>query len=76
MRARMRELHRRVMADEQLHPAESYAWRKSAGHLPSEPRRKEKEEEEKTSSCSSASTRLSMSSVIINDMFQLFVFQL
>ena len=40
--ARMRELDRRVMADEQLNPAESYAWRKWRGFLPSEPRRKKK----------------------------------
>ena len=40
--ARMRELDRRVHAGEQLNPAESYAWRKWAGHLPSEPRRKKK----------------------------------
>ena len=40
--ARMQELHRRVMADEQLNPAESYAWRKWACFLPSEPRRKKK----------------------------------
>ena len=45
--ARMQELHRRVMADEQLNPAESYAWRKWAGHLPSEPRRKKKRKKKK-----------------------------
>ena len=58
--ARMQELHRRVVADEQLNPAESYAWGKWAGHLPSEPRRKKKRKK-KTSSYSSASTRLSTS---------------
>ena len=58
--ARMQELHRRVMADEQLNPAESYAWRKWAGHLPSEPRRKKKRKKKKTSSYCSTSTRLSM----------------
>ena len=31
-----------MWADEQLNPAESYAWRKWAGHHPSEPRRKKK----------------------------------
>ena len=56
----MRELDRRVMADDQLNPAESYAWRKWRGFLSSEPR-KERREEEKTSSCSSASTRSSTS---------------
>ena len=45
--ARMRELDRRVWADEQLTPAESYAWRKWAGHLPSEPRRKKKRKKKK-----------------------------
>ena len=40
----MRELDRRVHAGEQLNPAESYAWRKWAGHLAEE---KEKVEEEK-----------------------------
>ena len=35
------------MADEQLNPAESYAWRKWAGHLPSEPRRKKKRKKKK-----------------------------
>ena len=40
--ARMRELHRRVYAGEQLNPAESLAWRKWRGFLPSEPRRKKK----------------------------------
>ena len=45
--ARMRELDRRVWADEQLTPAESYAWRKWAGHLPSEPRRKKKKKKKK-----------------------------
>ena len=59
--ARMRELDRRVWADEQLTLAESYAWRKWAGHLPSEPRRKKKRKKKKTSSCSSASTMLSTS---------------
>ena len=61
--ARMRELDRRVHADGQVTPAESYAWRKWAGHLPSE------------------LVLLSLDkvvdvSVIINDKFQLFVFQL
>ena len=32
--ARMRELDRRVWADEKLTPAESHAWRKWAGFLP------------------------------------------
>ena len=45
--ARMRELDRRVWAGEQLNPAESYAWRKWAGHLPSEPRRKKKRKKKK-----------------------------
>ena len=45
--ARMRELDRRVMADEQLNLAESYAWRKWAGFLPSEPRRKRKRKKKK-----------------------------
>ena len=45
--ARMRELDRRVWADEQLTPAESHAWRKWAGHLPSEPRRKKKRKKKK-----------------------------
>ena len=45
--ARMRELDRRVRADVQLTPAESYAWRKWAGHLPSEPRRKKKRKKKK-----------------------------
>ena len=45
--ARMQELHRRVMANEQLNPAESCAWRKWAGHLPSEPRRKKKRKKKK-----------------------------
>ena len=52
--ARMRELDHRVRADEQLTPAESYAWCKWAGFLPSEPRRKKKRKKKKTSSCSSA----------------------
>ena len=56
----MRELDRRVWADEPLTPAESYAWRKWAGYLTSEPRRKTKEEEEKTSSCSSSSVWTSL----------------
>ena len=43
----MRELDRRVHAYEQLTPAESYAWRKWAGHLPSEPRRKKKRKKKK-----------------------------
>ena len=45
--ARMLELDRRVFRDEQLTPAESYAWRKWAGHLPSEPRRKKKRKKKK-----------------------------
>ena len=45
--ARMRELDRRVMADEQLNPAESYAWCKWRGFLPSEPRRKKKRKKKK-----------------------------
>ena len=45
--ARMRELDRRVWADEQLNLAESYAWRQWAGHLPSEPRRKKKRKKKK-----------------------------
>ena len=45
--ARMRELDRRVMADEQVNPAESYAWRKWRGFLPSEPRRKKKRKKKK-----------------------------
>ena len=45
--ARMQELHRRVMANDQFNPAESYAWRKWAGHLPSEPRRKKKRKKKK-----------------------------
>ena len=45
--ARMRELHRRVMAGEQLNPAESYAWRKWRGFLPSEPRGKKKRKKKK-----------------------------
>ena len=45
--ARMRELDRRVWADEQLNPAESYAWRKWAGHLPGESRRKKKRKKKK-----------------------------
>ena len=45
--ARMRELDRRVWADEQLTQAESYAWRKWAGFLPSEPRRKKKRKKKK-----------------------------
>ena len=35
------------MADEQLNPAESYAWRKWTGYLPSEPRRKKKRQKKK-----------------------------
>ena len=45
--ARMRELDRRVWADEQLTRAESHAWRKWAGFLPSEPRRKKKRKKKK-----------------------------
>ena len=45
--ARMRELDRRVWADEQLTPAESHAWRKWAGFFPSEPRRKKKRKKKK-----------------------------
>ena len=45
--ARMRELDRRVWADEPLTPAESHAWRKWAGHLPSEPRSKKKRKNKK-----------------------------
>ena len=45
--ARMRELDRRVSSDEQLTPAESHAWRKWAGFLPSEPRRKKKRKKKK-----------------------------
>ena len=45
--ARMRELDRRVWAGDQLNPAESYAWRKWAGHLPSGPRRKKKRKKKK-----------------------------
>ena len=47
LQARMRELDRRVMADEQLNPAESYAWRKWRGFLSSEPRRKKKRKKKK-----------------------------
>ena len=43
----MRELDRQVWADVQLTPAESYAWRKWAGFLPSEPRRKKKRKKKK-----------------------------
>ena len=59
--ARMRELDRRVWADEQLNPAESYAWRKWAGHLPSEPRRKKKRKKKKLPRVFSVSTRSSTS---------------
>ena len=45
--ARMRELDRWVMADDQLNPAESYAWRKWRGFLSSEPRRKKKRKKKK-----------------------------
>ena len=45
--ARMRELDRRVWADEPLTPAESNAWRKWAGHVRSEPRRKKKRKKKK-----------------------------
>ena len=44
---RIQELDRRVWADEQLTPAESYAWRKWAGFLPSKPRRKKKRKKKK-----------------------------
>ena len=43
----MRELHRRVHAGEQVNPAESLAWRKWRGFLPSEPRRKKKRKKKK-----------------------------
>ena len=49
--ARMRELDRRVMADEQLNPAESNAWRKWRGFLPSEPRREKKRKKKKLPRC-------------------------
>ena len=44
--ARMQALSRRVFNNEQLTPAESSAWRRWAGHLPS-PRRKRKKRKKK-----------------------------
>ena len=73
--ARMRELDRRVWAGEQLNPAESCAWRKWAGHLPSEPRRKKKRKKNNFLVLLGLDKGVDVS-VIINDKFQLFVFQL
>ena len=73
--ARMRELDRRVMADEQLNPAESYAWRKWRGFLPSEPRRK-KRGRRKNFLVLLGLDKVVDVSEIINDKFLLFFFQL
>ena len=45
--AHMQELDRRVQADVPLTPAESRAWRKSAGHVPMPTRRKKKRKKKK-----------------------------
>ena len=53
---RMRVLDRRIAADEQLTPEESYAWRAWAGHLPGGKRKRKKRRKKKTPRASSHSS--------------------
>ena len=53
---RMRVLDRRIAADEQLTPEESYAWRAWAGHLPGGKRKGKKRRKKKTPRASSHSS--------------------
>ena len=54
---RMRVLDRRVWADEQLTPEESYAWRAWAGHLPGGKRKRKKRRKRKLPKSSSSCCR-------------------
>ena len=54
---RMRVLDRRVAADEQLTPEESYAWRAWAGHLPGGKRKRKKRRKRKLPKSSSSVCR-------------------
>ena len=52
--ARMQALHRQVSANEQLTRAESYAWRKLSGHLPSVKSERKKRRRKKLPKASSS----------------------
>ena len=54
---RMRVLDRRIAADEQLTPEESYAWRAWAGHLPGGKRKRKKRRKRRTPRTSSLPCR-------------------